>query len=156
MNLKEKKILNQVLKIKEKLTKLKLDYLKQDPSEVDSLIKINPVDPNNIKELLNYPIEYKLFIEYIGEVYVVFATAFMLDVSLPAKLYDSFFWAADDDVINNEDLRIIAHTDNNDIFYWIYNVTKVPFERYFKNEECSKGNFLDIIESKIEECQYYD
>ena len=73
----------------------------------------------------------------------------MLELSIPMKISDSSFWAIDDNIRYNDGFRIIAHTDNDDIFYLIYDITEIPIKRYREDEECLKMNLLDIVEQKL-------
>jgi hypothetical protein len=155
MNSTEKNILDRIFKIKEKLIDLKLKYLKVDPLEEYNTVILNNIDSSEITKLLNYPSEYKMFLEQIGTVYIAFADAFMLEVSIPIKISDSSFWGLDDNIRCNDDFRIIAHTDNDDIFYLIYDTTEIPIKRYCEDEECSKMNLLDLVEQKIN-CLIHD
>jgi hypothetical protein len=154
MNIEEKIIRSRVIKLKEKLTSLKLNYLKFDTSQEDSYVIINNVDLNIINDLFDYPAEYRIFLEEIGTVYVAYSTLFILEVSLPSKLYDSSIWVLDEEVINNENLRIIAHSDNDDILYLVYDISKVPFERYL--DDFNTISLLDLVEKSINNCGFLD
>jgi hypothetical protein len=87
-------------------------------------------------------------------VYVAYSGAFMLEVCLPQNL-DDCWWISNEEITGSDNFRIIANTDNDEINYVIYDITKTPFERYCTNESDLKIIFLDIVEKKVEECFNY-
>ena len=148
----DQKILRKkVLEIKEKLMKLQSIYLNSDPLQEYDLVKIDSVNLESIKKLKGYPEDYKVFLEEIGTVYVAYSGAFMLEVCLPQNL-DNCWWIPNKEITDSDNFRIIANTDNDEINYVIYDITKTPFERYCTYESDLKINFLDMVEKKVEEC----
>ena len=146
----EQIILNRVLGIKEKLIQLQSFYINSDPVQEFDRVKIASVNLAAVDMLFDYPIEYKFFLEHIGTVYIAYAGAFMLEVCLPCELEDCW-WISDQEIIESNNYRIIAFTDNDEIFDLIFDISKKPFERYCTSEEISKMNFLEIVELKVNE-----
>jgi hypothetical protein len=149
--MEEKAIIQRVLEIKKKLTQLESIYKNSDPLQQFDFVKTSSVSAKSKDELIEYPNEYKIFLELIGEVYVAFAGAFMLEVCLPKNL-DDCWWISDQKITDSDNYRIIAYTDNDDIYDIIYDVTKNPFERHFTDQRNLGMSFLDIVEKKIKEC----
>jgi hypothetical protein len=146
--MEEKEILRRVLIIKEKIIELELVNSKKDLEEQTyDFVKINKVDSDKLGELFNYPLEYRVFLEQIGTIYVAYAGCFMLEVILPERL-DEIWWA--DEYSNNENHRILVHTDNDNIEFVIYDISNTPFIRIVKDNESPVMDFLDIVEKKLE------
>ena len=147
----QKFLRKRVLEIKGKLMELESIYMNSDPLQQFDFVKINSVNLESIKKLKGYPEDYKVFLEEIGTAYIAFAGAFMLEVCLPQNL-DDCWWISNEDIKGSDNFRIITNTDNNEINYVIYDITKTPFERYCTYESDLKIKFLDIIEKKVDEC----
>jgi hypothetical protein len=143
-------LIDKVLDIKDKLKAIELKYTNLDPEQKDNFVSISEVQSEVLDTLLDYPLEYQIFLKEIGEVYIAYGDAFMLEVSLPKHLGD-IWWFSYQESSDLDKYRIIVHTDNNDINYAIYDITKIPFERYYQNIEVFNLSFLKIIEDKINE-----
>jgi hypothetical protein len=150
----EQQNLKRILVLKERIMQLQSKFMNLDPLQMENFVKINSVKVESIEKYQSYPEDYKIFLEEIGTVYVAYADAFMLEVCLPRNLEDCW-WISNEEITGNENFRIIIHTDNDDIEYMIYDITKTPFERYCTDESDLKFNFLDIVEKKIEDCFTY-
>jgi len=148
--MQESEILERVLKIKGKILALELINSKKDQEEKTyDFVKTNKVDSEKLDELSNYPLEYRIFLAQIGTIYVAYAGCFMLEVLLPERL-DDIWWACKDKNLNNENHRIIVHTDNDNIEFVIYDISNMPFVRIVKDNESPVMHFLDIVENKLD------
>jgi hypothetical protein len=143
-------IIDRVLSIKENLLKLHSEYLKSNPEQDYDRVIIKKVELIDLEELTEYPLEYQIFLEQIGEVYIAYCDCFMIEVCLPQNM-DDIWWFEDYKSLNPDNFRIIVHTDNDNIYYVLYDISKTPFERFYGYYEDYDKNFLDIIEEKIGE-----
>jgi hypothetical protein len=148
---KKEQFLNRILAIKEGLELLSQYYLKLNPEQDYHFVRIKKVDKGELNELEHYPIEYRIFLEEVGQIYIAECGCFKIEASLPNKPQDSCLWILEDNEWNNENLRILVHTDDPDIYHQIFNISTKPFERHLLGYDFSHLGFLDIVEEKVDE-----
>jgi hypothetical protein len=149
--IEKEKILIRITAIKEGLELLSQYYLKLNPEKDYHYVRINKVDKGDLKELELYPFDYRIFLEEIGEIYIAECDCFKIEASLPKKPQDSDLWISENNKWNNENLRILVHTDDPDIYHQIFNISTKPFERHLLGYDFSHLGFLDIVEEKVDE-----
>jgi hypothetical protein len=147
---KKEEFLNRILAIKEGLELLKQHYLTDSFEQDINFVRIKEVDKGQLTDLDLYPIEYRTFLELIGEIYIAECDCFMIEVSLPLKLEESRFWTYDREIMENENLRVIVFTDNDEILHVVFDVSITPFVRYCPYDGFCELGFLDIVEEKID------
>jgi hypothetical protein len=140
-------IMKRVLAIKAQLSELKNTYIESDPLQEYDYIKIYQVAPSIISNLKGYPADYKIFLEQIGEVYFVYCGCFMLEVMLPSQV--DCWWNSNIEITSNHDYKLLAHTDNDDIYHLIFDVSKSPHKRFLSYEDQPTLNLLEIVEEKL-------
>lgn len=143
-------LLIRISAIKEGLELLKQHYLTDSFDQDSNYVRIKEVDKGQLTDLDLYSIEYRTFLELIGEIYIAECGCFMIEVSLPLKLEESRFWTYDREIMENENLRVIVFTDNDDIFHVVFDVSSTPFVRYCPYDGFSELEFLDIVEQKLD------
>jgi hypothetical protein len=148
---KKAQFLNRIFAIKEGLEHLKQHYLTESFEQDSNFVRIKEVDKGLLKDLDLYPIEYRTFLELIGEINIAECDCFMIEVSLPLKLEESDnFWTYDREIMENENLRVIVFTDNDEIFHVVFDVSSTPFIRYCPYDGFCELEFLDIVEEKVD------
>jgi hypothetical protein len=135
--------------LKEKVKQLQ-DYYKilDNTMEYDHVL-IKTVNETDLAALSNYPLEYVEFLKEIGEVSIVKNGCFMIDISLPTRPLDC--WWLENNIMHDSTLRVIVHTDNDNIEYVIFNTSSIPYKRYSHLDLIEVKSFLEIVENKIDE-----
>jgi hypothetical protein len=144
----EETLINRLLLLKDKLTFLEENMKLIDPKMVFDSIHYFPINKMKLETIKDYPLEYFLFMEFIGPFEISQSGCFMLEVTLPQPLNE--VWSVDRKLIDNQNLKIVAHTDNDDIFHAIYDSSALPILPFINKK--IKISFLDLVEKKIEEC----
>jgi hypothetical protein len=148
--IEKEKILTRIKAIKEGIDLLNQHFLKENPKQDYNVVRIKKVDKSELNELELYPIEYRIFLEVVGQIYIAERDCFMIEVSIPLKLEESLFWTYDREIMEDENLRVIVFADNDDILHVVFDVSKSPFIRYCPYDGFCELEFLDIVEEKID------
>jgi hypothetical protein len=137
-----------IQRLKEKIKRLQDYYKILDDLEYNYVL-IEKVNDTDLVTLSDYPIEYVNFLKEIGEVYIAKSGCFMIDISLPSQPDDC--WWLENNIMHDSTLRVIVHTDNDDIEYVIFNTSSIPYKRYSHLDLIEVKSFLEIVENKIDE-----